>query len=274
MVVPLDYILLLMYMIPLTFHFAYFRGTTNWKWLDIHTLCIKSCLINAKAERIVIHLDRSGEGPAWDALNKLDKMELIELRTVIPDVNINGFPVTDQRLWTDVYRLRTLEQEGGFFCDLDFIFLRSFQNLRDGPAVIGTQCKQKKKLCCALMGCEPGSDFIRAYLKRYETWNPNDEKVFWIFANNVPWELAQTQPVNVLARSVFFPLAWSNKKFWDGKPICMKTAVAIHLWGHLHPEITREILDKTCLKPVLELLDQGGISSVVTSRPGGLLTFD
>ena len=258
-------------MIPLTFHFTYFRGTTNWEWLDLHTLCLKSCLINAKAEKIILHLDRDGEGPAWSEMLVLKN---VELRYVTPEHTINGYPVTDQRLWGDLYRLHVLEAEGGFYCDLDFIFLGSFAKLRDGPAMIGTQCKQKKKLCCALMGAEPGSEFIRAYIKSYDAWSPNDEKVFWTFANTVPWALAQIHPVNVLARSILYPLAWSNKKFWTGKSICLKTAVAIHLWGHLHPVITRKVLDDTILKSVLERLDHGGIVTAVSSLPGRVVSFD
>lgn len=258
-------------MIPLTFHFSYFRGETNWKWLDVHTLCIKSCLINAKAKQIIIHLDRDGEGPAWDEMRLLEN---ILLRYVIVDRKINGYPVTDQRLWADLHRLRTLNEEGGFYCDLDFLFLRSFEQLRDCPALIGTQCKQKKKLACGLMACEAGAEFISRYLMEYDCWNPDDEKVFWNFANTVPWKLSQLYPVKVLSRSLFYPLAWSNKKFWEGKGICMKTSVAVHLWGHLHPELSRADLDKTVLKPILEKLDHGGIQTVVQSRPGGLLVFD
>ena len=258
-------------MIPLTFHFTYFRGETNWPWLDLHTLCLKSCLINAKAEKIILHLDRDGDGPAWSEMLVLKN---VELRYIVPDKTINGYPVSDQRLWADLHRLRTLAAEGGFYCDLDFIFLRSFHQLRDGPALIGTQCKQKKKLACGLMACEPGASFITAYIKEYENWKPDDEKVFWTFANTVPWSLSQTHPVNVLSRSHFYPLAWSNKKFWTGKPVCLKTAVAIHLWGHLHPVITREVLDATCLKPILERLDQGGPPTAVQALPGVLLSFD
>jgi hypothetical protein len=255
-------------MIPHVVHFAFFRGETNWPWSDIYTLCIKSCLINSRPKAIIIHLDRDGSGPDWDEMRLLEN---VSLRYVTPETSINGHQITNQRVWCDIYRLRTLLAEGGFFSDLDFIFLKSFESLRDGPAVIGTQCKQKRKLTCGLMGCEPGADFIAAYLKAYDDWSPESTCEY---ANTLPWTLSETHSVNVLARSVFYALSWTNLKFWKGKNICLKTAVAVHLWNNRYPAITRTSLDLTILKPILARLDLGGLVTAVSKQPGRVVSFD
>jgi len=233
-----------MNMIPMVFHFAFFRGKTDWPWLDFHTLCLQSCLARAHPEKIVIHYDRDGEGPAWDAARILPK---IEWRQVEAPDTINGYPVIDQRLWADIYRLRILYEEGGFYCDLDFVFLKNFEMLRHYPAIIGTQCKQKKKLACGLMGSIAGSTFIKAYLDAYKDWTPKEEKKVWTFANVIPWALSQEYAVHVLPRVAFYPVAWSNKTFWSGTVPKLKNSYALHLWETLHPELNMDVLMKTGL---------------------------
>jgi len=259
-------------MIPLVFHFAYFRGKTNWAWLDVHTLCLQSCIARAKPAKIIVHYDREGDGPAWWSARLLDD---IEWRQVSPADTINGHPVTDQRLWVDVYRLQVLLAEGGFFCDLDFVFLKNFEQLRHSEAVIGTQCKQKKKLACGLMGCVPGSAFIKAYLDAYSEWTPKEEKQFWEYANTVPWNLSLTHPVTVLPRVVFYPMAWSNKTFWQGAVPKLKNSYAIHLWESLHPELCMDVLYKTGLADEIRaILNKPPITLGTITQTSGILTFE
>lgn len=258
-------------MIPMIFHFAFFRGKTDWKWLDFHTFCLQSCLARANPELIVIHYDRDGEGSAWDLAKSLPS---VEWRQVSAPDKINGHPVTDQRLWADTYRLHVLYSEGGFFCDLDFVFLKNFEPLRHNVAIIGTQCKQKKKLACGLMASEPGSAFIKAYLESYDYWTPKEEKKVWTFANVVPWKLSLVHPVTVLPRISFYPVAWSNKSFWTGDVPKLKKSYALHLWETLHPELSMETLAKTGLaEEINRILKRSDGESVVSMRTG-ILSFD
>jgi hypothetical protein len=258
-------------MIPMTFHFAFYRGTTDWHWRDIHTLSLKSCQRYTGATRIIVHYDREDSGPTWDAARAIGG---VEWRQTSFCPTVNGFPVADQRLSVDVYRLQTLWEEGGFFCDLDFVFLKSFEKLRDTPAVIGTQCKQKQKLNCGLMGCVPGSAFIRAYLDKYQSWEPMMEKKFWIVANNWPWELSTRHPVTVMNRPTFYPVAWSNKTFWSGGKACLKNAHAIHLWESLKPTLTVDDLRQTVLLPYVESVMDDRPQGLPQILPGVLLSFD
>jgi len=258
-------------MIPMVFHFAFIRGATDWPWLDFHTLCLKSCVARCGAARIVVHYDRDGAGADWDAARAIPD---IEWRVVAPFYELNGHPLTDQRVMVDYYRLQVLYNEGGFFCDLDFMFLKNFTALRHYPAVIGTICQQKKKLGCGLMGAVPGSDFIKAYIESYKDWNPAEQKKVWVFASVIPWQLSLTHPVMVLKRSAFYPLAWSNKTFWLGQAINMRDSYCVHLWESGHPQMTVPLLMKTCIAPeISKVLGEPMVPSIVQVR-SGLLSFD
>lgn len=238
--------------IPATFHFGYFRGAKNWDWTEIHTLCIKSCHHFAKAETIIVHYDRDGEGPAWDAVKALPYVSWTQVE---PTWTQNGVTLTDQRAFNDVFRLRTLYTQGGWYCDLDFIFIKSFEGLAgDAEAVIGIQNKQRKKLAAGLMGCVPGAAFIKAYLDKYENYSEADMKKFWVPANVWPWELSQIHPVKLIERNVLYPFGWSNVLFWSGKPVPLKKARAVHLWESLYKDADEAALLKSCLAPYIQEL--------------------
>lgn len=258
-------------MIPMTFHFAFFRGATDWPWLDFHTLCLKSCKERSGATRIIVHYDRNGSGEAWEAAKDISG---IEWRQAPAFFTLNDKPLTDQRVMVDYYRLQVLYEEGGFFCDLDFMFFRNFAPLRHNTAVIGTICQQKKKLGCGLMGCVPGSTFIQAYIDEYKNWTPAEQKKVWVFASVIPWKLSQTHPVTVLKRSAFYPLAWSNKTFWLGENINTKDSYCIHLWESGHPAMTVPLLMKTCIaNEIAKVMGETVKPSVVQVRDG-ILSFD
>lgn len=256
-------------MIPNVFHFSFFRGPKMFAWRDIHTLCLQTCKNNAGADRIVVHYDIPGEGPAWE---EAKSMTCVEWRQVEPDWKVNGHQVTDQRIFCDVYRLKTLLAEGGFYCDLDFLFFKSFYDLRRYRAVIGTQCKAKCKLACGLMGAQPNAEFIEAYLEMYNQWTPEQEKQWWTYANSIPWNLAYIYPVTVLDRSVFYPWAWSDKKFLKGAKIRFEQSLAIHLWEHLHPTMTVEDLKATCIGELIKHWRNS--NNVAFLKPGKIISFD
>jgi hypothetical protein len=258
-------------MIPFTFHFAFFRGVKQFMWRDIHLLCLQSCKHFTGAQNIVVHYDLSGEGEHW---NQAVRIPGIEWRQADFSTTINGHSVTDQRIICDMYRLQTLEKEGGFFADLDFLFLGSFETLRHNEAIIGTQCKSKKKLACGLMGAVPGAAFIRAYIEAYKDWTPEEQTKWWKFANNIPWNLSLLHPVTVIPRPVFYPWCWSNKKFLQGIPIHTKKSIACHLWESLHPDLTVDDLKKTTVASYIETLYGETKTSVVSVKTGGLLTFN
>lgn len=236
--------------IPNICHFSYFRGPKNWAWRDIHTLCLWTAKHIAKFEKLVVHYDISGEGQWWALAQTIPGVEWRQAPYV---GEINGHKVKDQRLPADIHRLKTLVKEGGVYADLDFVFLKDCTPLLEHKAFIGMQSLAKKKLACGLMGCHERSDFMWKYLDCYKKWTPDKEKVFWDFANTVPWALWKEVPdsVTVLPIKAFYPVAWSNKTFWTGELKIGPTSYAVHLWEHLHPDLTVADLMKTAAKEAI-----------------------
>ena len=224
----------------MTFHFAY----SGQQWRDIFTLCLKSCQRYTGATRIVVHHDRQDSGPHWDAARALGNIEWRHVPSGVADLR---------------YRLQTLWEEGGFFCDLDCVFLKSFEKFRDTTAIIGTQCKQKKKLSTRLLAAKPGSEFIRAYL---------DDPL------TNAWDISHRHAVSILNRPVFYPVAQSNKTFWSGGKTCLKNAHALHLWAEQKPEVTVDALRQTSLQPYVESVMDDRPQGTAQIHPGVILTFD
>jgi len=247
-------------MIPLHFYFTFHTG-----WTAINTLCLKSCKRNTGATKIVVFYEHAGEGYDWDEARALANIEWIQ--TTFTAI-INGCPVKDQKLIHDVHRLQTLWERGGYYADLDFLFLRHFEGLCDNEAVIGTQNKAKKKLNCSIIGCAPGAAFIKAYMDAYNLWKPDPE--FWTYASTVPWVLSQTMPVTVLAKRAFMPVAASSKTFWEGKPTCLKFSYAVKVW---EPRLMTEVL-QTDLRPYIEDVINDIPKGLVHIQQGILVTFD
>lgn len=237
-----------MSVIPNDLHFSYFQGANGFAWRDIHTACLLSAKAHTKFEKIIVHYDADGEGPWWQLARTIPG---ITWRRVAPlKMQVNGYPVSDTRLPCDLYRLRTLFNEGGVYADLDFIFLGDFSHLLTTTAFIGTQCLAKKKLACGLMGSTIASDFIRQYRAAYKKWEPRHEKTFWDYANTVPWEISRATPCHVLSMDTFYPWRWSNKTFLQGEtPRGLKSAIACHLWESIQPDLTVADLLKTALEP-------------------------
>lgn len=251
-----------MSLIPLTFHIAYFSDLHG-PWRDINTLCLASCRRYTGATRIIVHYNCEGSGADWDNARSLPAVEWQQ-------TDFPTWPHTaDPQLKLDLFRLTTLWEAGGFFSDPDFIFLKSFETFRDTPAVIGTQCKQKQKLACGLIGCVPGSLFIETYLRLFRERLANKSALMAI-----PWQISTAYPVRVLNRPAFYPVAWSNKTFWSGGKTCLKNAYALHLWATLKPELTVALLRQTDLRSWIEEVLDDRPQMAAQWLPGMLLCFD
>ena len=252
-------------MIPLNFHFCFYRGEDLAPWRDIYTFCLKSCIKSIGSQQITVYYDRPGEGGAWNDAQSLDGILW----------KLTEFPTEYQipRLIMDVFRLEILGEHGGFFCDLDFIFLSSFEKFRHNKAVIGIQCKAKKKLACSIIGAEPDSEFIMSYLDRLQSFPLDDLTKYERVANTIPWDLSKVHPVSVLPRPVFFPWCWSNKKFLTGGALNVKQSAAVCVWGTVYPEITMDDLKKTSIARIIEKVEMDVQPTAVTSMPGCIVQF-
>jgi len=252
-------------MIDLTFHFCFFRGAELAPWRDIYTFCLKSCQRSAMAQKIVVYYDSPGEGLEWDAAH--DLTDIVWKQDEFPT------EYNDPRLISDIFKLQVLEREGGFACDLDFLFLSSFEKFRHNDAVIGVQCKAKRKLTCSIIGSKPNAEFVYSYIDTLTHLSPAQIANYDKITNVIPWELSARYPVTVLPRPVFFPWCWSNKKFLTGGALNVKQSAAMCVWGTVYPSITLDDLKKTSISKIIEKIETNNQPTAVTSRPGGILQF-
>lgn len=225
-------------MIPMLFHFHLFDK----KWSYLHTLSLQSCLARANPDKIIVHYDISGHGEAWDAAQLLS----VEWRQVeAPDKLEN-------------YIFDVLYTEGGFFSALDVVFLKNFEPLRHNEAVLGIQCAQKKKLSYAVVGSKIGSEYIKTCRRQIEPL----------------WD-TEGYPVTVMPRMSFYPLARSNKAFWEGTSLKLKRSFAIRIWESLYPDVSEEALLKSGLGAELRAIIKKPPTTVGTiTESSGFLTFD
>ena len=250
-------------------HMFYYRGPKRYPFTEIHLAAIMTAHDNGGFQKIVLHEDTCGDTWAYEEARKLPYVEF--RKTEFP-TELNGHRVYDQRIPVDYVRLQTLVVEGGVASDMDFIFLRDFTPLLNHGGFIGTQCKQKKKLVCALMYAkEPQNPFFIAYLEAYKNWQSIHETKFWTFANTIPYELSEKHPIEVLPVKAFYPVAWSNKTFLDGGDIKVSDSYAVHLWGYLKPALLLEDLKKTVISGFLPVLKE---RSRPSKQQGVTLTFD
>ena len=249
-------------------HLFYYRDLKRFKFTDIHLACILSAHTNGKFQKIVLHEDTPGDTSAYIEARKLPYVEF--RKTEFP-THINGYRISDQKLSLDLIRLQTLIAEGGVVSDLDFIFLKDFSPILEHEGFIGTQCKQKKKLSCALMySKEPQNPFFIEYLEAYKTWIPEHEKKFWTQVNTIPYELSEKLPtIKILPTKAFFPVACSNKTFLQGHDIPISESYAVNLWCRLKPHLTLQDIDKTVIKSFLPELKPS-----ILLLEGVTLTFD
>ena len=232
----------------MTMHFEFRPGEV---WRDIMTLCLKSCKRNSGAARIVVHYAEPGAGKDWDEAQALGN---IEWRKIKQPAGL-------------LYRLSVLWIEGGFFCDLDFVFLRSLEQFRDARALIGTQCKQKQKLAVNMLASVPGGTFIKAFADALEQDDGRTPQA-------IAWDLSTRHDLVILPRPVFYPVAHSNKAFWSGAATCFKNASAVSLWGSLRPNLTVQDLRLTDLRVWVEAIADDRPQLLAQILPGTTLYWD
>jgi hypothetical protein len=247
-------------MIPNSFHFLWNEGV----WSELYTLCLKSCRLKSGAERIVVYCHTAGSGPAWDAAHEIPGVEWVCSAFPAPGL------VSNSKIIRDHHGLNILYKHGGFLADLNFIFLKSFDEFRHAPVTIGLSCKAKKKLSGDLIGAEPGSAFIKDLIDTYKDVNPATEENWYKASANDSWMLALQHEVSILPRPTLFPWCSSNKNFVKGRPVLMKKSAAFRIWHDLDVNTLR----KTCIASVIDEIESGHTSANVSVKPGMLFTFD
>lgn len=218
-------------MIPYIIRFMYHSK----KWIELYTLSLKSCLFHCNPVKVIVYYEHEGTGPAWEEARTLENVEFKQVE--VKDV---GDPETSN----DLFKLKTLYDEGGFFLSLNFIFIKSFEFLKNFKSCIAIQCKSKKKVSYLCIGSEPQSAFIKDILKSYDDWTPLEKHNYVKYANFQPWEIAVKHCVYMIPRPIMFPWCASNKIFFLGLNIGLKQSLAIYIWPHLEDGFTMENMFK------------------------------
>jgi hypothetical protein len=250
-------------MIPNTFHFM-FNGDV---WTELNTLCLKSCRLKSCADKIIVYCGTPGSGQDWVAAQCIPG--IVWNYAHFP-CTLNGHIVSNKDIMRQYHGLYKLYLFGGFLCDLNFIFLKSFEEFRHNPVVIGLNCKAKKKLSSDMIGAIPESPFIKSLLDTYKGVNPATESNWTKASANDSWMLALQHTVTILPRPTLFPWCSSNKQFVNGKPVLFKKSHAFRIWNNTPVEVLR----KTCLGPTIKEIESGHSSSNVSVKEGILFTFD
>lgn len=114
---------------------------------------------------------------------------------------------------TDLLRLYVLKKYGGMYFDMDVYILRSLDELRNYPAVMGMEGPDAiYGLCNAVILSEPNGDFVNRYFNSKNELRPDE---YNYFAVQHPRNLARSlnfdeKIIKVMPHTVFFWPLWDE----------------------------------------------------------------
>jgi hypothetical protein len=143
----------------------------------------------------------------------------------------------------DIVRLLALHELGGLYLDLDTICVKTFDELRAFPFVIGVQAAiagEKARICNATMLASPGSKFGRLWLRSYRFFRSRGRDHLWdLHSGKLTAKRASVNPslVRVLNHDAFFFPLWNDaermllaensERFWP----FLDSSYSFHLWS-------------------------------------------
>ena len=208
------------YQVPNLVHYIWYAEET--KHLEFHhMLSILSAHRYINPDLIYFHTNRAPTGKYWDRVRRLPRFK-INLRE--PPVHVLGENVTKPRFYTshsNVDRVLVLMEFGGIYLDLDYIALRSFNELRKHVCTIGLESNEKA--CGSVVICSKQSFFLRLWINAYfddyqmDEWAYNTGQVPFNLARRFP-DLVHVEPMR-LNRPNFLELdqIWEKATWWKWK---------------------------------------------------------
>jgi hypothetical protein len=133
----------------------------------------------------------------------------------------------------DVLRMQLLLGEGGMYIDSDVIPLRSFQDLRKYPLVMGQEeAAGQSGLANAVILAAPNTTFMRRWWGEYASFEPDKQ---WAYHSVIlPRALHGQHPgeVTALSGSAFFKPCWTDlTAMYDADDgYSYRDNYAVHLW--------------------------------------------
>ena len=133
----------------------------------------------------------------------------------------------DQKRWAfaaDAVRLHALYTEGGFYLDTDVEVLRPLEPLLERPYFFGYE-NGSKRIEGAVMGCEAGSEPVKAALDYYRSreFTYSESDVDNMVLPNILREAFEKFNLDILPESAFSP-----KSYIDGKIRATEETYCIH----------------------------------------------
>jgi hypothetical protein len=199
----------------------------------MHYACIASALAHIRPDRCVVAFVHEPDTPWWHRLRPR-----IEPRRITAPTEVFGNPLRHYAHQADVWRMRTLLEEGGIYLDADVLVVRDFAPLLDHAMVLGLQQDALGEgLCNAVMLAAPGAPFMQRWYDSYRSFRSRGRDQYWDeHSVRIPRQLAAEHghEIAILPTSAFFTPnpsdAGIDRLFADPAPLCVPDAFAHHLW--------------------------------------------
>lgn len=199
----------------------------------LHYASVVSALDRLRPDRCVVAVVHEPDTPWWHRIRPR-----IEVRHITAPAEVFGNPLRHYAHQADVWRMRTLLEEGGIYLDADVLVVRDFAPLLDSAMVLGLQHDALGEgLCNAVMLAAPGAPFMRRWYESYRSFRSTGRDRHWDeHSVRIPRQLAAEHPdeIRILPTTAFFTPnpsdAGIDRLFADPRPLEVADAFAHHLW--------------------------------------------
>jgi hypothetical protein len=199
----------------------------------LHYASVASALHHLRPERCVVAVVHEPDTPWWQKIRPL-----VEVRHITAPTEVLGNPLKHYAHQADVWRMRTLLEEGGIYLDADVLVVRDFAPLLDNAMVLGLQQDALGEgLCNAVMLAAPGAPFMQRWYDSYRSFRSTGRDQYWDeHSVRIPRQLAAEHPgdIRILPKNAFFTPnpsdAGIDRLFADPRPLVVEGAFAHHLW--------------------------------------------
>ncbi|MBX3672125.1 MAG: hypothetical protein KF776_04035 [Burkholderiales bacterium] len=171
-------------------------------------LCYRSVLAQCAGWRFVLHAPARPRGPRWEAL-----LPHLDLDIAAPPQWLGDRRLVAAAHQSDVWRVKSLVREGGFYFDWDLLLLRAPEGLRGEACVMALERREEgfdEVLGVSAIGARAGSAFLEAWLEAMPAvYNPSR---YVAHSTVLARRLAMRHPslVRVLGHRAFYHPGWTE----------------------------------------------------------------
>ena len=202
-------------------------------------IMIRAAYFRLQPDEIYLHSNVPPlDSPLWDLIQPM----ISARKELVAITEIYGNKVTGKAHFSDVARLRVLQEYGGMYMDIDSICLKPFsKSMWDPPSglTMGWESQKRNHIGCGVIIARKDSMYLTRWLELYKTFN--DEE--WADHTVVmAGKLAKEFPdeIDVLPETHFYRPSWEPEDrmlLWDEQPgdeinmFNFSKAYAPHYWG-------------------------------------------